>query len=206
LSNILARSVDDVAIAYPLSTLARPPTDLRDKILDAAVSVLRKHGERALTQTRVAKQAGIPQGHLTYYFPKKRDLVVAVAERFAELNREDVQKFFSARSGQPTSDVLLEYAASLIQNRGRTRMLLAMLVASDDEPALAKVLETNARALRALLSNALGRGDDDPVVDVFLSLLWGLGIREFVLRPGDGERVLEEVRALVGLKKSPKRD
>jgi AcrR family transcriptional regulator len=197
---------NDVAIAYPLSTLARPPTDLRDKILDAAVSVLRKHGERALTQTRVAKQAGIPQGHLTYYFPKKRDLVVAVAERFAELNREDVQKFFSARSGQPTSDVLLEYAASLIQNRGRTRMLLAMLVASDDEPALAKVLETNARALRALLSNALGRGDDDPVVDVFLSLLWGLGIREFVLRPGDGERVLEEVRALVGLKKSPKRD
>jgi AcrR family transcriptional regulator len=186
--------------------LARPPTDLRDKILDAAVLLLRKHGERALTQTRVAKQAGIPQGHLTYYFPKKRDLVVAVAERFAEMNREDVQKFFSARSGQPTADVLLEYAASLIQNRGRTRMLLAMLVASDDEPALAKVLETNALALRGLLSNALGRGEDDPVVDVFLSLLWGLGIREFVLRPGDGERVLEEVRVLVGLKKSPKRD
>lgn len=172
--------------------------------MDAAVALLRRYGERALTQTRVAKHAGIPQGHLTYYFPKKRDLVVAVAERFAELNREDVQKFFGARSGQPMAEVLLEYAASLIQNRGRTRMLLAMLVASEEEPALAKVLEKNARALRLLLSSAIGRGDDDPAVDVFLSLLWGLGIREFVLRPGDSERVLGQVRELLRLQERAK--
>jgi AcrR family transcriptional regulator len=184
----------------------RPPTDLRDKILDAAVSLLRKHGERALTQTRVAKQAGIPQGHLTYYFPKKRDLVVAVAERFAELNCSDIQEFFGARGGQPMADVLLEYAASLIQNRGRTRMLLAMLVASEEDPVLAKVLEKNARALRSLLSSAIGRGTDDPLVDVFLSLLWGLGIRELVLRPGDSARVLAEVRTLFGLESGQKRD
>jgi DNA-binding transcriptional regulator YbjK len=178
--------------------LPRPPTDLRDKILDAAVWLLKEHGERALTQTRVAKQAGIPQGHLTYYFPKKHDLVVAVAERFAEISRNDIQEFFGARTERPRADVLVEYAAQLIADRGRTRMLLAMLVVAEGEPALASVLQKNARGLRQLLSFALERESDDPTVDIVLSLLWGLGIRELVLRAGDSQEMLEKVRLLIG--------
>ena len=81
--------------------MARPPTISRTDILDAALQVLRTDGERAMTQTRVAKTAGIPQGHLTYYFPKKRDLVVGVASHFAEVTQTKMRAFFRERRGEP---------------------------------------------------------------------------------------------------------
>ena len=53
--------------------------DVRSAILDAGSSLLREHGIAALTQPRVAAAAGVKQSHLTYYFPKRADLLIGIA-------------------------------------------------------------------------------------------------------------------------------
>ncbi|MEZ4445024.1 MAG: TetR family transcriptional regulator [Polyangiaceae bacterium] len=173
--------------------MARPPTQLRETILDAALALLRTKGERAMTQTGVAAAAGIPQGHLTYYFPKKRDLVVGVAERFAEVTSEQARAFFAERAGQPMREVLTAYVKRLIADRERTRMLLGLVVMSDREPALGAILQHNARLLRAMLGHTFGRSPDDPLNDLLLAMLWGLGIHGFVLQEERSDQLLEEV-------------
>lgn len=45
-----------------------------------AVDILEKHGIQSLTQMEVAKGVAIPQGQLTYHFPKRTDLIMAVTD------------------------------------------------------------------------------------------------------------------------------
>jgi AcrR family transcriptional regulator len=176
--------------------MARPATQLREKILDAALGVLRKRGERGLTQTQVARAAGIPQGHLTYYFPKRRDLLIGVAERFAEVTGQEMRAFFVARADCPLAETMLAYVSRLARDRSRTRLVLGLLVISEEEPALAEVMRRNAGMIRLLLAPAIARPPDDPLVDLLLALLWGLGIHEFVLRSGDTDALLQRAVAM----------
>jgi len=54
---------------------------VREKILASAVKLLEKQGIKKLAQPQIAKEAGVPQGHITYYFPTRADLLLAVADR-----------------------------------------------------------------------------------------------------------------------------
>ncbi|WP_113907027.1 TetR/AcrR family transcriptional regulator [Aliidiomarina celeris] len=56
----------------------------REHILSAAKTVLETVGFAGFSTPRVAKQAGISQGNLTYYFPNRDDLVLAVADSIVE--------------------------------------------------------------------------------------------------------------------------
>lgn len=156
---------------------------LRDKILDSAVEILRKRGIKQLTQPRVAKAAGIPQGHLTYYFPRRADLLAAVAERsaewaFAELGQALAREAFP-RSGA-VQDQVLALTAYLVKNRERTRILLSLLVEADDDPRLRPVLLEHVARIRRLVAAAIGRAESDPNVDVALSALWGLSLQHLL--------------------------
>ena len=59
--------------------MARDPEGVRERILDAGVRLLREAGIRALSGSQVARHAGLSQSHLTYYFPRRTDLLVALA-------------------------------------------------------------------------------------------------------------------------------
>jgi len=52
----------------------------REKIIDAAKVVLMEHGFVKFSTPRVAKQAKMSQGNLTYYFPNREELVLALVE------------------------------------------------------------------------------------------------------------------------------
>lgn len=52
----------------------------KQKILNAAMQVLIDDGFSAMTQTLVAKNAGIGQGLLTYHFPTRNHLLTAVVD------------------------------------------------------------------------------------------------------------------------------
>ena len=72
------------------------PTDIRERLLMAAVALVREQGLPKLTQPRLAKAAGVSQSHLTYYFPTRADLLHAVLERAAERQRAGVQATVAA--------------------------------------------------------------------------------------------------------------
>src|SRR6266496_237378 len=57
---------------------------IRERVLNAAVGILRAGGIQGLSQVQVARRARVRQSHLTYYFPRRHDLVEAVAVRFID--------------------------------------------------------------------------------------------------------------------------
>lgn len=163
---------------------------VRERILDAALRVLGKSGMRTLAQPRVAREAGVPQGHLTYYFPKRLDLLAAVAARFAERLREEIPSLASlptlasdagATLGAAGRAGAMAFVAKLAKDRTRTRTLVGLLAAMEEEPALRREIAGHVATLRKLVAALVGKPDSDPDVDLALATLWGVGLLHFVI-------------------------
>lgn len=66
-----------------------PPARTRDRLLDAAATVVHRDGAQALTLDAVAAEAEVSKGGLLYHFKSKSDLVQAMVERWmADFGRE----------------------------------------------------------------------------------------------------------------------
>ncbi|MBE2319224.1 TetR family transcriptional regulator [Solirubrobacter sp. CPCC 204708] len=66
-----------------------PAPATRNRLLDAAATVVRRDGAQALTLDAVAKEAAVSKGGLLYHFKSKNDLVAAMVERWlADFGRE----------------------------------------------------------------------------------------------------------------------
>lgn len=106
--------------------------DIKQKILAAGTQLLHEEGFTALTQTRIAKAADIRQSHLTYYFPARTDLLLALGEHSVDqaLNQA------SQGPGDPL-DRLMEGVRYL----PRARMLAGLVTAADQDPALRPALD-----------------------------------------------------------------
>lgn len=177
------------------STPPGAPT-VRDRILDAALRVLSRDGAKSLAQPQIAKEAGVPQGHLTYYFPKKIDLVRGVADHMRAMILQELGPLLAKASGPALRKKFLSLAAKVAQNRGRTRVLLALLVEMEHDPALRDELADRVSALRALFASVMEREPTDPEVDLALATAWGLGLQHLVL---EGRRSNEETEKLFQL-------
>lgn len=169
--------------------------NVRGRILDAAVELLRKSGVKKLAQPQVAREAGVPQGHLTYYFPRKIDLLLAVAERFvASVQGEIEQLRATGTDGAPIRQAIgLDFARGMIVDRERTRMLLGLVTEADNEEAVTEPVVRGARLMRTMVARALDRHPEDPDVWLTLAMLWGLGVQQMLFP----DRSEAQVQALV---------
>lgn len=156
----------------------------RDMILSAAVQVLQDEGPAKLTQTRVAKVAGLRQGHLTYYFPRKSDLWIATAERA----QDDMEAQFATLLSSAELDAskrvvrpnLVSLLTEVVRNQQRSRVLLSLVLQAQEEPGLMELCREDARRSRDFLKTVLGVHYPAPIVELTLAALWGLGMREIV--------------------------
>jgi AcrR family transcriptional regulator len=113
-------------------------SNVRDRIVAAAVELLHEHGIHALTQQRVSELAGVRQSHLTYYFPVRGDLLKqAVIAGMASL--------LAVIEGPPAEHATLEefHEALVAQasDRRMARMMAGLVVASEEDKALKPWLE-----------------------------------------------------------------
>lgn len=180
--------------------MGRPASDVREQLVTAALELLHTKGVRSVVQTRVAKAAGVPQGHLTYYFPKKSDLLVAVARRFREDTAREVARIVGAQAAAGTTPEqrILAVVQTMSENRERTRALVGLALEADALPKLRAELVESIEAIRRSLAFGLGKPAPDADVDVVLAMFWGLGLQHLVLgaeRSADYRRSLLE-RAL----------
>ncbi|MFD3811185.1 TetR family transcriptional regulator [Rhodococcus sp. NPDC058639] len=76
-----------------------PPPAARTKLVDAFVSVLLEHGERAATLDAVAAAAGVSKGGLLYHFPSKAALIEGLAEHVEQLAADDAELMRTAPEG-----------------------------------------------------------------------------------------------------------
>ena len=53
----------------------------REQIVEAAISVIAEKGLENLSLSEIEKRAGMSRGQLTYYFPAKEDILLAVFDR-----------------------------------------------------------------------------------------------------------------------------
>lgn len=57
----------------------------RDQIVEAAVAVIAEQGLQNLSLSEIEKKAGMSRGQLTYYFPTKEEILLAVFDRLVLL-------------------------------------------------------------------------------------------------------------------------
>jgi AcrR family transcriptional regulator len=56
----------------------------REQIIDAAVAVIAERGLQHLSLSEIEKKAGMSRGQLTYYFPAKEEILLAVFDRYLQ--------------------------------------------------------------------------------------------------------------------------
>lgn len=160
---------------------------VRDRILSAALTILREKGIQDLSQAEVAREADVRQSHLTYYFPKRRDLLEAVAARFVDGLAKRVQQASAKAVGD--ADVMLRQLAEVILEPGHMRMFLGIAVVADAHPDCRVILVRETLRMQAVVAEAIGGERAFERAGLILSGVWGLGLYGFVLgAAGDGPR------------------
>jgi DNA-binding transcriptional regulator YbjK len=148
----------------------RPPEPagptVRDRILAAAVELVRTEGVRNLTQARIAALAGVRQSHLTYYFPARKDLIRAAANAIHAGILEAMSTTVSTEVRRSTSRARArEFFAERISDPLFPRLSMALMVAAEEDKSLRRLLAEQDAALRDNLRETLARLDLTPSED-----------------------------------------
>src|SRR5437899_11996675 len=84
----------------------------REQIVEAAVAVIAERGLQNLSLSEIEKRAGMSRGQLTYYFPAKEDILLAVFDRLLQLLYERI----GTPEGQPADQAgAWEWTGHLLQ-------------------------------------------------------------------------------------------
>jgi AcrR family transcriptional regulator len=75
----------------------------RDQIVEAAVAVITEQGLQNLSLSEIETKAGMSRGQLTYYFPAKEDILLAVFDRLVWLTYERIGTPQGQTSGENPS-------------------------------------------------------------------------------------------------------
>lgn len=168
---------------------------------------MRTDGLKRLTQPKVAAAAGIRQSHLTYYFPKKVDLIVALLgdhvhgeEGHGEDHAHGQEHTHSGHGHHDPAHIgpALELVAS---DRRRISFFLNLIVEAEQEPALRRMVYEHMAAFDAVVARAYGRDVGDPDVEAFVDSLRGFGMKQ-LLREGPKDIDIDALAARFGLKRS----
>ena len=156
---------------------------------------MRAEGLKRLTQPKVAAAAGIRQSHLTYYFPKKVDLIVALLadhvhgeDNDGGHDHHDVEELGSA----------LELVAT---DSRRISFFLNLIVEAEQEPALRRMVYEHMTAFDAVVARAYGRNVGDPDIEAFVDSLRGFGMKR-LLRETARDIDIDALAARFGLHKA----
>ena len=139
---------------------------VKESILEAGIALLESKGIAALTQPQVAGAAGVKQSHLTYYFPTRTDLLLAIAERWVTQAMEAL----SDRVGdKPEFATLAERLAETMIVGEPARAIIGLIVAADAEPRIRDTLRHLDGVIRAHFKGILARAglppsDDDALL------------------------------------------
>lgn len=145
---------------------------VRTAILDAAIRILQESGTKELTQPKVAKAAGVRQSHLTYYFPKKSDLVAALLQQHLDLAAADNNHHSHHHPAEEMADAL----SMIAHDPRRMRFFLSLIVEAQHDPALKSMVEKHIAQFDAMVAAYYGRETGDADVALFLSALRGFGM------------------------------
>ncbi len=157
--------------------------DTRERILDAAESVVAERGVAALSLEATAAAAGVSKGGLLHHFRSKEALLTALVERMVAEMRAGYDAFVSAEAEGPGRHARACIAWALRpspQQRSRDlRLAAALLSAHAHDPGLIEpVRREHARIRAAIANDGLPPGQAHAVLaaadGIFLAKVFGL--------------------------------
>ncbi|HFN5283897.1 TPA: TetR/AcrR family transcriptional regulator [Pseudomonas aeruginosa] len=151
-------------------------TDRRTALIDAGIDILRQEGLAGFTQAKIAARVGLRQGHLTYYFPTRTDLLVAVASAAIELQMEAISRMIDRIS---SVDQVADLVAAMASNHASTRVLVALNQAADNEPELQGLFNKLADGFVSRITDLLtklGLDVSEDCADLVHALFVGLAV------------------------------
>lgn len=154
----------NIKLCIPGFARLQPNASTREKILAAAAELLLTEGFHALTQHAVATRAGVRQSHLTYYFPTRNDLLRGTAQYGIETLLAPLEALRPADGTPGNGNVItLAELRQLLtpekSDRQWFRLLVGLMVASDEDPSIRQWLqEFDARIMATLAAAFVAAG------------------------------------------------
>jgi TetR/AcrR family transcriptional regulator, regulator of biofilm formation and stress response len=154
----------------------------REHILRATLAVIARSGIAGVTHRRVAEEAGVPLGSLTYWFATKDDLLREALRRFVTEEAERLREVSeSLETGADPAEVALQFASILENSPGAEQVAqFELYLEATRNPALRDIAAESFRAyedVAAAALRAVGVDDPEAVAPLFVSLSDGLGLR-----------------------------
>ena len=155
---------DDVGLADRGGAIREVPVrdDTRERILDAAIAVLREVGHGQFSVQKVARQAGVYQGNITYYWPRRRDLVRALAVRVVEDYRRSFLSAIEVSTLAPDerADVLVRAMVADAVSPERVRLLPELWSMANTDPEIARAVTQCYEEVTDALLEIIGAGPE----------------------------------------------
>ncbi|MFB7722586.1 MULTISPECIES: TetR/AcrR family transcriptional regulator [unclassified Nocardia] len=184
--------------------MVRTNPERRQALLDASIEVLAREGARGLTFRAVDKEAGVPAGTASNYFPNRDELFVQVGHRYYERlvpSEDTMAKLHGLRSRETVTELMTEVVNRVYQFRTGYLAILELRLEATRRPELQTLLTERVRAdLDFNIRNHLDYGmpgDEKTPVILYLALNWL--ILERLTLPGifDEKQAADLVHTLV---------
>jgi len=145
----------------------------RTAIADTIIEILATHGSRGLTHRAVDAAAGLPDGSSSYYFRSRGALLIAAAERLAQLDMVGDGDPEPAVAAEPVTGVgdLCDRFAHLVHeqattHRRRTVARYELSLEATRNPEVAAVITEIGSRFTEVAARTLGNlGTRDPLSD-----------------------------------------
>ncbi len=163
----------------PLVSPALETRPVPERILAAALQLVETQGIAALSQARVAAAAGLRQSHLTYYFPTRKHLLLAIVQGIHDEMRQGLSPLAPAGGAPMTLAQMRAFLVSRVREPLMGRLLLSLMAAADEDPSLRQwLLEFDAEVRDLVRADVVRQGlspsEDD--VALFCACLLGAGL------------------------------
>lgn len=145
----------------------RPSSGARERILEAALEVLKRDGYAGLTTSKVAAGSGQSKALIAYHYGSKQGLVAAVARQVAEtLVAEVLEEVGSPRTA---ADLVRGLTAGvwrmMERDPGIQRVYFDLASQSAVEPQVSEIMREMKAGFREILVGLLQALDDGPPPD-----------------------------------------
>jgi len=155
---------DAAADEHPARGPGRPSSGGRDRVLKAALEVLKKDGYAGITTSKVAARSGQNKALIGYHFGSKDGLVAAVArEVSAAITEELLQGIGEPRTVEDVARGVVDGIGRIMaRDEGLARLYFDLASQSVVEPEVRAVIAEMKQGYREVLRGLLARAKDGP--------------------------------------------
>lgn len=142
-------------------------SSVRERVLDAAITLLGTQGLRSLTHARIDTQAGVPNGSTSNYFRTRAALLEGVVDWMYEVESPSIAAAYSPGTPAELAAALTDLFGLMTgpDHRVITMARLVLLLEAGHDPVVSEALARGRTMMEQTVIPAVGGlGAADPVV------------------------------------------